>query len=69
MEYMKTELTKGVRSRHFIGRLLLLIKDGTKPPSIGNLRPITVSSNIVKIFEKVIENRCKEALEKNIIED
>jgi len=48
---MKEELVKGVESRHFIGRLLLLIKDGSKPPSIGNLRPITVSSNIIKIFE------------------
>jgi len=59
-------MMKGVHSQHFIGRLLLLIKDDSRPPSIGNLRPITISSNLVKIFEKIIENRCKEKLEENI---
>ena len=69
IRYMKRELVKGINSGHFVGRLMLLIKNPDKPPSIGNLRPITISSNIVKIYEKIIENRCKEAMVQNIIAD
>ena len=58
-KYIQKEFILGERSLHFIGRFMLLIKDSSKLPSIGNLRPITISSTIIKTVEKVIERRCK----------
>ena len=47
-------MKKGEKSVHFKGRLLLFIKDLNKNPSVNNLRPIVVASNLVKILEKII---------------
>ena len=49
--YFKRQIALGRKSRHFIGRLMLLIKDESKPASNSNLRPIAISSNIIKIYE------------------
>lgn len=48
---------------HFTGRLMLLIKNEDKPASNNNLRPIAISSNIVKIFEQILKNRLGDKLE------
>lgn len=50
-QYFKAEILKGWRSPHFTGRLMLLIKDEEIPPSNSNLRPISISSTIVKTLE------------------
>lgn len=42
---------------------MLLIKNDDKPASNNNLRPIAISSNIVKIFEQILKNRIGDKLE------
>ncbi len=53
-KYILEELAKGEKSEHFVSRLILLIKDNENPPSVKNTRPIAISSNLVKILEKII---------------
>ena len=48
------ELAKGNKSEHFVFRLMLLIKNDEKLPSTKNTRPIAISSNLVKLLEKII---------------
>lgn len=43
---------------------MLLIKDDSKPASNSNLRPIAISSNIVKIYEQILKNRIDDQLER-----
>ena len=52
--YIVKEIIKGSQSDHFIGRLLLFIKDAEKIPSASNLRPINISSVIIKGLEQFI---------------
>ena len=52
----------GHKSIHFIGRMILFIKDIKKKPSVENLRPITVSSVLVKVLENIVLKRCKNRL-------
>lgn len=56
----------GAKSRHFVGRLMLLIKDGSKPASNSNLRPIAISSNVIKIYEQILKNRIDDVLESSM---
>jgi len=63
-QYIMEELIKGRNSIDFKSRLMLLIKDDSKPPSTKNTRPIAISSNLVKLLEKVIQNRIQDVLEK-----
>ena len=62
-DYFKKQILKGKDSVHFTGRLMLLIKNEDKPASNSNLRPIAISSNIVKIFEQILKNRTETILE------
>jgi len=61
-KYFKTELGKGRESLHFIGRMILILKDKTELPSLNNIRGITISSNIIKTLELIILNRIKHKL-------
>lgn len=48
---------KGVESIHFTSRLMLLVKDSKKLPSNNNLRPICISSSVIKTLETIIMMR------------
>ena len=48
----------GPKSIHFTGRMILFIKNPLKDPSINNLRPITVSSVLIKVLENIILRQC-----------
>ena len=51
---------------HFTSRLMLLVKNPKELPSINNLRPIAISSNLIKIVEKIIFNRIYRKVEPKI---
>lgn len=61
--YFKKEIAKGWNSTHFEGRLMLLIKDSERTPSNANLRPISISSTVIKTFEQILKNRLEDILE------
>ena len=65
-EYFIQELLKGKDSRHFRGRMLLLLKKTDKLASLSNLRPITISSVFTKILETIILMKCKDRMIESI---
>ena len=65
-DYFKEQIALGKESIHFRGRLLLFIKNIKSNPSTNNLRPIVVTSILIKTLEKIIVNRVDDLLVKNI---
>ena len=62
LKYFKRFIKNGNLGPHTIGRLILIKKKPKEIPNNNNLRPIVISSIIMKLLETILLNNAKQIL-------
>lgn len=65
-EYMQEIWSKGLPPSQWKSATVILIPNPGKPPTIDNLRPISLTSHIGKLMKRVVQTRRTRFMEENL---